>query len=229
MFGLSRSFVSLGSDDARRRGRGSGGAFRPDSFVIETVNDTKAAPGFSFLTVRGRVRWQSGRGTIMLARAPFIISGEGGGRFYGIMAMGRPFVLEGIGQPTRFYSLNVERVTTNPQSTIRNCENIRVYYFKVESGTIQRDNAGDANTPSRIADSRNIRIYCMYGNVRKLVDRPMLEVVNSTDVLVAQLKAFRPGHFPHVTETFDGDRNEVPSSKACALFVRDGKRESDAK
>jgi hypothetical protein len=60
------------------------------------------------------------------------------------MAMGRPFVLEGIRQPTRFYSLNVERVTTNPQSTIRACENIRIYYFKNESGTIQRENGGDA-------------------------------------------------------------------------------------
>lgn len=229
LFGLSRSFVALGRGDDRRRGPAPERAPRTDSLIIETANDAKAAPGLSFLTLRGQVRWQSGRGAIMLARAPLQISGAGGGRFYGVMAMGRPFVLEGIRQPTRFYSLNVERVTTNPQSTIRECGNIRVYYFKVESGTIQRENAGDANTPCRIVDSRDIRVYCMYGNVTRLVDRPMLEVVNSTDILVAQLKAFRPGNFPHVTETSDGDRNVIPSSKTCALFMRDGGGNNDAK
>ena len=221
LFGLSRSFVSLGAGDDLRRGRGRRQVPGTDSFTIATVNDTEAAPGLLFLTLRGRVGWQSGRGTIMLARAPFHISGSGGGRFYGVMAMGRPFVLDGIRQPTRFYSLNVERVTTNPQSTIRDCEDIRVYYFKVESGTIQRDNAGDANTPCRIVDSRKIRIYCMYGNVKKLVNRPMLDVMNSTDVMVAQLKAFRPGPFPHLTEVFDSETRAIPSKKTCALFVRD--------
>jgi hypothetical protein len=228
VFGFNRSFVSLGSGD-HRRGSGQEQASQADTFVVETVKDTQAAPGLSFLTLRGRLHWQSGQGTIMLARAPLQISPTGGGRFYGVMAMGSPFVLEGIRQPTCFYSLNVERVTTNPQSTIRDCQDIRVYYFKVESGTIQRDNAGDANTPCRIVDSRDIRVYCMYGNVKKLVERPMLEVANSRDVQVSQLKAFRPGAFPHVTETFDGDRHVVSSSKTCALFVRDGKRGTEAK
>lgn len=156
----------------------------------------------------------------MLTRAPLEISGNGGGRFYGVMAMRRPFILDGLRQPTRFYALNVERVTTNPQSEFRDCEDVRVYYFKVESGSIQRPNAGDENTPCRIAGSRNIRIYCMYGNVLKLVDRPMLDVVDSKDVAVSQLKAFRPGSFPHLIETFGEERHEIPSSKTCALFVR---------
>ena len=49
----------------------------------------------------------------------------------------------------------------------------------------QRRNAGDTNTTCHIVDSRDIRVYCMYGNVRKLVDRPMLEVVNSRDIVAA--------------------------------------------
>jgi hypothetical protein len=60
----------------------------------------------------------------------------------------------------------------------------------------------------------------MYGNVRKLVDRPMLEVIDSTDIAVSQLKAFRPGPFPHVREINGQEKSEVPSSRICALFVR---------
>jgi hypothetical protein len=139
------------------------------------------------------------------------------------MAMGRPLVWSGLRQPTAFYALNVERVTSNPQSEFRNCEHVRVYYFKVEAGTIQRANAGDGNTPCRIADSRDVRLYCFYGNALQLGDKPMLEVANSDDVVVSQLKAFRPGTFPHVTETVGQTKATVPSSKACALLVRDSK------
>ena len=76
-------------------------------------------------------------------------------------------------------------------------------------------------TQVRLADSRDVRVYCMYGNVRGLVDRPMLEIVNSQDVLVAQLKAFQPGNFPHLREISGQAKLEIPSSKTCALFVRE--------
>jgi len=219
LFGLSRAFCSIG-DVGSRRGRwprGGGGA----SFSVTTVDDARAAPGLSFLSVRGGVQWRSGQGSWMLTSGSLAVSGNAGGRLYGVMAMGRPLVLEGIRQPTSFYALNVERVVTNPQSEILDCSHVRVYYFKVEAGTIQRPNAGDANTPCRISDSRDVRVYCMYGNVRKLTGRPMLEVVNSEDVTIAQLKAFRPGDFPHMTETSGSGTSEIPSAKVCALFVRD--------
>ena len=125
-----------------------------------------------------------------------------------------------------FYALNVERVLTNPQSEIQDSSHIRVYYFKVEAGTINAANAGDANTPCRISDSQDVRVYCMYGNVRKLVGRPMLDMVNSDDVVIAQLKAFRPAEFPHVAETSGELRSEVPSTKICALFMRESKEDS---
>jgi len=60
----------------------------------------------------------------------------------------------------------------------------------------------------------------MYGVVRKLGERPMLEVVNSRDVAVSQLKSLQPGTYPHLTETFGRDKFAIPSSKTCALFVR---------
>jgi hypothetical protein len=220
LFGLNQTFASLGAGRRRPPGGEPGPSPEADAFTLETVDDAEAAPGLSFLTVQGRVQWRSGRGTWMLTRGVFRISGNGGGRFYGAMAMGRPLILSGIRQPTALYALNVERVTVNPQSEIKDCEHVRVYYFKVEAGTIQRPNAGDGNTPGRISDSRDVRVYCMYGNVRQLGDRPMLEVVDSDRIMVSQLKAFFPGDFPHLVETRGQETAVVPSSKTCALFVR---------
>jgi hypothetical protein len=54
----------------------------------------------------------------------------------------------------------------------------------------------------------------------------LAEIVNSERVLVAQLKAFAPGDFPHLVETRGQDTCAVPSSKTCALFVREA--EGDA-
>jgi len=221
LFGLARTYTSVGTG-------GSRGGWRPgrvegDTFSIVTMDDAQAAPGLSFLSVRGRIDWKSGRGTYMLASGPPVLSGHGGGRFYGVMAMGRPFVMREIKQPTSFYAINVERVLSNPQSIIEDCSHIRVYYFKVEAGTIDRPNAGDGNTPCRISDSWDVRIYCMYGNVKKLGDRPMLDVVNSDGIVVSQLKAFRPGGFPHLTEKRGETQTDIPSEKICALFIRDAK------
>lgn len=223
LFGLSRSFTSIGGGLSRTGGGEPGPSPESDSFTLETPDDADAAPGLSFLSVQGRVQWRSGRGVAMLPRAAIHLSGNGGGRFYGLMAMGRPLVLSGLRQPAAFYALNVERITVNPQSEIRNCERVRVYYYKVEAGTIQRPNAGDGNTPCRIADSRDVRIYCLYGNVRQLGDKPMLEVANSNDLMVSQLKAFQPGGFPHITETSGPAKATVPSATACALFLREAK------
>jgi hypothetical protein len=218
LFGLTpnRSIIGGGSS-IQKRGRD---AAEDDAFVLTTVDDPQAAPVLSTLLVQGRVDWKSGQGTIFLAPAPVVFSGHGGGRVYGMMARGGPLVLKGLTQPLSFYALNVERKATNPQSEITNCSQVRIYYFKVEAGTISRENAGDENTPCRISESQDVRVYCMYGVVRKLGERPMLEVVNSRDVAVSQLKTLSPGSSPHLIETFGSDKIAIPSSKIVALFVR---------
>ncbi|MFZ5830728.1 MAG: glycosyl hydrolase family 28-related protein, partial [Planctomycetota bacterium] len=211
-----------GAKGGERRGEGSGAGDEGEAFTIVTVDDPEAAPGFSHLGARGNLQWRSGKGTSMLATGlPTSISGSGGGRFYGAMNMRRQLVIEGLTNPVSLYAFNVERVTANPQSIIRNCKHLRIYYFKVEAGTVSGPNAGDANTPGQISNSSDVRVYCMYGNVRKLEDRPMLEIVNSTDVAVSQLKAFQPGSFPHLIEVHGDQRYSIPSSKTVALFVRD--------
>lgn len=218
LFGLTPGHTIIGGgDSARKRGRGEDDG---ESFVLTTVDDAQAAPGLCMLRLQGRVDWKSGQGTIFLAPAPVAFFGHGGGRIYGMMARGGPLVLKGLEHPLAFYALNVERKGTNPQSEITDCSHIRVYYFKVEAGTINRENGGDGNTPCRISGSQDVRVYCMYGVVRKLGERPMLEVVNSRDVAVSQLKTLNPGSYPHLTETFGQDKFTIPSSKTCALFVR---------
>ncbi|MBM4091335.1 MAG: hypothetical protein FJ276_18215 [Planctomycetes bacterium] len=227
LFGLTpgRSVIGGGAS-AGRRGRGPDAG---DSFVLATVDDAEAAPAVSLLRVQGRVDWRSGQGTIFLAPAPVAFSGHAGGRIYGMMAQGGPLVVKGIQQPLAFYALNVERKGTNPQSEITDSAHVRVYYFKVEAGTISRADAGDGNTPCRISDSTDIRVYCMYGVVRKLGERPMLEVVDSRDVAVSQLKTLSPGSYPHLIETFGSDKSAIPSSKIVGLFVREVAGGSDRK
>lgn len=195
-----------------------------DSFTLSTPDDAEASPGLWFVSVRGRVNWRSGKGFLMHLRSPLEFSGNAGGNIHAMVAMGEQFVVEDTRNPLSFYSLNVERVTTNPQSLIRNSAKVRIYYFKVEAGTRNsgETGGGDENTPGTILNSEDVRIYCMYGNVKGLSgERAMLEVIDSRKIQVSQLKAFFPGVFPHLKETLDGVVHILPSDRICALFVRD--------
>ena len=213
LFGLASTLCSFGAPRENRRDFGS--------FTLATVDDADAAPSVSFLGVRGTLQWRSGHGSVMLTSGKLVVGGHGGGRMYGIRSMGGPLVLEGIREPTAIYALNVERVGHDPQSEIRDCQHVKIFYFKVEAGTINNPNAKDANTPCRIADSEDVRIYCMYGVVRKLGEKPMLAVDNSNNVMVAQLKSLQTGTYPHVVETRGEQRIVIPGQQVCGLFERD--------
>jgi hypothetical protein len=54
-------------------------------------------------------------------------------------------------------------------------------------------------------------------------------VFNSNQIVVSQLKAFSPGEFPHLVETRGQENFTVPSSTACALFVRETEKGADEK
>lgn len=225
LFGLSRSFCSIGLERAARTAEGgkASAAEKRGAFTLATPNSTAAAPALYYLNVEGTVDWRCGRGIWILLGGTPTFSGQAGGRFYG-GGIGKSQVVEHIRQPTAFYALNVERALTHPQCEIRGCAHVRIYYFKVEAGSIQPGSPNidrDANTPCRITGSRDIRVYGMQGNVLKLVNQPMLEIVDSSNVLVCQLKAFKSGDFPHLRETRAGKTLEIPSTQRCALFVRD--------
>lgn len=229
IFGITRSFSSITTGGQGRRMTGDIdssmlGDNQPEPGAILLPDNKDASPGLYLLSLRGlNIEWKSGKAVWMLTSGTPKFSGYGGGKFYGFGAMGQPYILDGVTQDTRFYAMNVERVIMNPQSEIRNSKNIYIYYFKVESGTIQpgSDLIGqDANTPCKVSHSENINIYCMYGNVKNLGDRPMLDLVNSRNILVSQLKAFQP-NFPHIRELLDDRTIELGPEKIVSLFVRD--------
>ena len=221
IYSLSSFLTSVGGSGGSTEVGATSGS---DLFTLSTPDDPSASPGIWFLAVSGRINWRSGRGISMHTRAPYRFSGNAGGKLHAIVAMGKPFVVEGTRRPLALYSLNVERVTQNPQAIVRNARNIRVYYFKVEAGTRNMGDTGggDENVPGCVENSEDVRIYCMYGNVKGLSsDHAMLEVMNSSNVMVAQLKAFFPSVFAHVRETIGSETHSIPSSRICALYLRD--------
>ncbi len=219
LFGVAGAITSIGDHTVVGR---SNRVSNADSFTIITADDSSAQPLIAFLSIRGQIDWNSGQGTCMLAPAKMTVSRNGGGRIYGAMARGGPMAFKATVKPLSFYALNVERVSSDPQSIFDGCKHIRIYFFKVEAGTVNRAEHPDANTPSRIVGCSDVRVYCMYGVVRHLKNRPMIEVIDSDDVRISQLQTFSRGDFPHLIEMHGENKYEIPSSKTCALFVREG-------
>jgi hypothetical protein len=214
LFGLHRSFAVL------RIGDGRAG----DTPAVTMPDEAGASTSLSFVSLGGLIHWTAGRGVLVMAPARLRITGNGGGRFCGVTAIFQGFRVEGTREPIAFYALNVERVPVNPQSQIRDSSNIRIYYLKVEAtptgfGVGVAENTG--NTPLAIVNARDVRVYCVNGNVTTAGKRPMVDVVNSDRILISHAKSFRTGDFPQVRETRGEAVIEVPSGRASALLVRE--------
>lgn len=216
LFGLHRSFAVLRIGDAGRES---------ETAVVTMPNDAQAAVSLSFISIGSLVDWTAGRGELVMAPARLRVSGNGGGRFCGVTSIYRGLAVEGTTQPCRFYALNVERVPRNPQSEISNARNVRIYFIKVEAtprgfGVGVAENTG--NTALRISASRDLRLYCVNGNVETSEKRAMVELVDSGDVVITHAKSFRTADFPQVRETRGGKVVvEVPSDRASALLIRE--------
>ncbi len=194
-----------------------GSANADDSFVLATPDDIKASFALTYLNIKGTVDWRSGEGISMHVSGARRYSSNSGGRSYaGKFGSGR--ILEGIRQPMAFYAVNVEGVQHDPQSEIRNCSNLRIYYFKVEAGTLRSIN--NPCTPCRITNCDNVKVYVMCGNVLNLGARPMLDLVNCSNIQVSQLKAFTRDTFPLISEKWKGDVFEIPATHIVGLFQR---------
>jgi hypothetical protein len=198
LFGLPKAYTSITSG-------------------VTTVDDSEATTNLSFISIGGTTTWRAGKGVYAFASGTFSFSGNGGGRFYGLT--GRK-VIDGNSRPVSMYAYNVERVQQNPMSIIRNAKDVKIFYLKVEAGTIQKADANDFNTPMRITDSENVKIYAVCGNVTTLEQRPMVDVVNSTNVLVSQAYSFKTGDFPNLRETIGTFTAQIPSGTAVALYLR---------
>lgn len=132
------------------------------------------------------------------------INGNGGGRWYNTCAEWhriryttthpnyRGFYIENTTEPLAFYSINVERVRTEPQAEIKNASNIDMYYFKAEAGG--SSGAGTmqpASIPLLINDSNNLNIYGGTGKVELDSDEAFIEIYNSTNTTINHIKSIK--------------------------------------
>jgi hypothetical protein len=224
LFSYSRSFTSIGEPSPANSQHTEEPVQPANPFTTSTVDDANASPGLFFMAVRGNVEWRSGKGTWMLTYGRPAFTGNGGGKFCGFGAGGTQWVVEGITQPTAFYALNVERARVNPMSKFVNCSGVRIYYFKIEAGTITNHSYKEfiKNTPSMISGCKDFIIYGYTGNIIEINDKgPMIEIVDSEKTMVTYVKAFRPGNYLHLRERMNGNVIEIPSDKICTLYVRD--------
>lgn len=198
LFGLPKAYTSVSSS-------------------LITVDDPDATPSLGFITISGGTTWRAGRGDFVFAGGNFTFAGNGGGRFYGLM--GRK-IIENNSRPVSIYAYNVERVTQNPMTLIRNAKDVKIYYVKVEAGT--RGDGADYNTPIGIINSENIGIYCVSGPVKTNQGKPMVDIVNSMNVIVSQIKSVTSISvaFPTVKETIGAFTAEVPHTARVALYLR---------
>jgi hypothetical protein len=186
--------------------------------AITTVDDPDASLTLAFITPNS-ISWKAGKGIYMFCDGSFAFSGNGGGRFYGLDRMS---ILGGNKAPVSIYSYNVERVTKNPMFEIKNASNIKIFYFKCEAGTTNSGNGNDYNTPLKISDSQNIRIYGVSGVTKTKEDRPMVDVVNSTDIMVAVVKSLDSSSTsaPTIRETIGSNSVEIPRNTVASLYMR---------
>jgi hypothetical protein len=181
----------------------------------------------SFLTLSGNIEWNSGKGAYAFSNAQIKFGKNGGGRFYATRSIGgrgSGRLLENTTQPIAMYALNVERVPINPQSYIKNCKNVSIFYLKSEAspnGFFEVNGPNSANTSLSIIDSNNIKIYCVNGNILTTGNKPVIEVVNSRNVAISQIKTNWPADFPQIREKLEDIIVEVPSERIVALYIRD--------
>ncbi len=192
------------------------------------------------------IHWQAGRNSIvqnvMLGSSDFgnvntpaqslhygyKINGNGGGKWYNTCAEWhklrysttqqnyRALYVEGTTEPLTFYSLNVERVRTEPQAEIKNAENVTVHYFKAEAG----GGSGAGTTqpesiPLKIADSNHINVIGGTGKIELNAGEAMVEIYNCSNSTIAHLKSFESGS---VWSTIKSECNSLSNDVNLATY-----------
>jgi hypothetical protein len=197
-----------------------------DAPSISTYDNPDDRTQFSFVNVSGALNWNSGKGDLVFCRAKIDFGLNGGGRLYSMTHIGgreTNRLLEGTRQPISFYTLNVERRPYNPQARIHDAKHVRIFYMKSESSPVGfgvHGGANSGNTPLGISDSEDIRVYALCGNILTVEQRPVIEIVNSNNVMVSQVKSFKTGDFPQLREIKGDETYEVSSDKIVGLFIR---------
>jgi hypothetical protein len=115
------------------------------------------------------------------------ITGNGGGRWYGIYCFPfgryslhpdyRHILVSGTREPLAFYALECERAQGRAQAEIRHSENVSIYLLKSEHNHV----------PLLINSSKKIRVYGYGGPASPLPGLALFEVIDSRDVRIINI------------------------------------------
>ncbi|MCB9466618.1 MAG: hypothetical protein H6682_23175 [Candidatus Eisenbacteria bacterium] len=160
----------------------------------------------------------------------FIVRGNGGGRWFASSIWNgrfanlsyhpnfRHYWIDGTREPLWFYAMNFERSSTSPQSEIDGAENVRVYSLKAEAGTPGPE---QLNTPLRIANSRNVEIYDVIGNIELRSGESIVLVEDAEDARVVHVSSFESDStWSTITERYDGVETSIAGSERLSYFRR---------
>ena len=212
LFGLTSTHTHLGHRPNRIERR----SMQDAAFSILTVDDPRSARLFSLgsswrreMAIR---KWNDDA-----CRAVPAMGIRAWWRaFHGVRGIGRQNVMRGLRNPISLYAFNIERVGTNPQSLFMDCQHLRIFYSKSKRAP---SIAGAMPTrPPRLNPAKMFASTACMGTFG-LQDRPMLRIVESDDIVVSQLSAFRSSNFPHLIETYGSERNSS-LQRTPAPFVR---------
>ena len=167
----------------------------------------------------------------------FHISGAGGGRWYAVCSDEnklwgvsghedyRVLLIEGTREPLSLYGVNVERSRSSPQMEIRDAQHVQVYYLKTESGTHYMEGPGkgadNRSTSLRIRNSRDVSIFGCTGVVLLNPDMALVEVQDSEEVLLTQVRPFKGENgWYSLRERAGATITRVDSTQGVSLFWR---------
>ena len=152
---------------------------------------------------------------------------HGGGRWYGVAAPWerlravskgsdyRHLRIADSKEPLAIYGLNIERSHSDPQSEIRNSENVSIYYLKGE--TLEREN----HPVLSIVDSRNIEVFGYSGNAMP-VGNAVISLAESEHIVLANVAPIRQSEsFWTVSDIYQKSPSyRVSGRRAVVLFKR---------
>jgi hypothetical protein len=188
--------------------------------------------------VRGIMGAQSAYGTEGLRPTgpTFLVSGTGGGRWYGLAAewnrmkdgtrnpQYRHLLVKDSTGGLSFYGLNIERSHSSLQAEIRNSTNVDIYYMKAETAEPYRGRSSVLG----ILDSKAVRLFGFSGNARPF-GQALVRVDRSNDVLAANIAPVAPDPgFWSISESFENVTASIPGSRVVTYFRRDADAEAEA-
>ncbi len=230
--------------------------------VIRTADDPDGTAAVSDFSVEifdpsvYALHWRVGRGSVVhrvsadvdstfegqtYARDRILISGGGGGRWYGLIQNKgywlpqhpdlRTLKISGTAEPLTFYVLHTQYVKPagNPMVEVRDSANVTIFggkhEFQADTSNQRRFPAGTLPFVLGIYNSREIGLYGMEGRSWTDVGDAVVEVVSSANVTIANM-GLRPTtvfYYPdsqwyHLKEVTPDGSQGILASSFVALF-----------